>query len=745
MSMRDNIPGRKNYAPDKRCHWFDNNGRPLKRLDGGLGCPRRDRCFFAHPTEIEVWRNARPGGDPPLHHLTDDEYRLIVGRHRSPGAPRGYPPPPPRPRSISPGRRRSPPRRHSVEREAPPLVSRIRGRSASREREARRLGPRNERSRSPVRPRMHRTTPPPPRGPRMSIGGMPPEGPRGAMGTPRSPIVFPKTEPDVAMKDVTRQAYAREDSVANSHHHLQQDTPTRPPPGSAGPAMISARRQVPPASSTSVSAPAPSTSAPAQPDAIKDLLESSALQWQQISSAVAAASSVTPAKPKMTPPTGTPGETPSEDRAKIWSNRIELLASATRIHNECRSMENDVRDYKQLVESFSYQSLPAEDRTVIEGHLHTLQAQLADKSEELKRILTQLANAKFWLTYSDKSRTSSSREGSQEVTKEVQGLKASVSLLQNLFQTVATRWDQVGKSLQGNRLSGIGNHSINIPGSSPGVGQSNALIAEAIMPKELDKIRNAITSFEDRLTSLENKAAHGSDFTPEEFDAIIAENVQALMLAATGAVQAAPPPPRPANALTAGQLKMLETLQQNAAVTAQQVQQLSQKVTEMAAENEHLQGGNMQLQAENAQLRQQLEESMVVQLPSGGDSAKLDQMQTEMRALNAAVVAYLAQRPSTTPSLPTADALTEQIVPQIITSLPKLLGSELRDQLQEVLRSQQAEFLKELSSKMSTTLQQSVEALRGSMGQMHDPANAEPSVSSSSVNGVDGDASSGEA
>ncbi|KAI0371300.1 hypothetical protein BV20DRAFT_1112667 [Pilatotrama ljubarskyi] len=486
--------------------------------------------------------------------------------------------------------------------------------------------------------------------------------------------------------------------------------------------------------------PAPSSgSAPAQPDAIKDLLESSTLQWQQISTAVAAASSVTPAKAKISTPTSASSEPLVEDRAKIWSKRIELLASATRIHNECRSMENDVRDYKQLVESFSYQSLPAEDRTVIEGHLHTLQSQLAEKSEEMKKLLTQLANAKFWLTYSDKS-----KEGGQEVPKEVQGLKASVSQLQVLFQTVATRWEQVGKSLQGNRLSGISNHSVNIPGSSQGVGQSNALIAEAIMPKELDKIRNAITSFEERLASLENKTAHSNDIMPEEFDAIVAENVQALMLAATGTVQAAPPPPRTANTLTANQLKMLETLQQNAAVTAQQVQQLSQKVTEMAGENELLQGENMSLRAENAQLRQQLEQSMVVQLPSGSDSAKLDQMQTEMRALNAAVVAYLAQRPSSTPSLPSADALTEQIVPQIMASLPRVLVPELqglRDQVQEILRRQQAEFLKELSSHMSTTLQQSVEAIRGVMGQMRPSASAEASGSPSSTNGV-GDATS---
>lgn len=235
-----------------------------------------------------------------------------MGRHRSPGPPRGFHPGP-RARSISPGRRRSPPRRLSREREMPSLASRIRGRSASREREARRLAPRSSRSRSPGRGRMQRGgTPPPPRGPR--VGG-PPEGPRG--GVLRSPVVFPKVEPDVPMRDVTRPGvYRREDSVASSHHPAQQNTPTRAPANHAPvqtPLTYPAQPQ--PVNAASAAAPAA-----AQPDAIKTLLESSAQQWQQISSAVAAASSVTPARPKTTPPSS---DTNTDDKGKLWSNRIE--------------------------------------------------------------------------------------------------------------------------------------------------------------------------------------------------------------------------------------------------------------------------------------------------------------------------------------------------------------------------------------------------------------------------------------
>ncbi|KAI0777201.1 hypothetical protein BD413DRAFT_172001 [Trametes elegans] len=721
MAQRDN--SRKPFTPDRRCHWFDNNGRPYHRLDGGLGCPRGPKCFFAHPTDLDLWRTARPGGEPPLRYLTEDECRAITSRHRSP--PRSFHPSQARPRSLSPGRRRTPPRRLSREREQPSLVSRIRGRrSLSRERElrepreSRQFIPRNSRSRSPGRARLHRTPPPQhstPRGPRMSIGPPAPEGPRGTYATARTPATYPKVETDINMRDAPGPAYRREDSVASSHHTSHHQTPARPVPtiatSSAAP-VTTPRSQV---SSTNNSAPATSQSSaavarPAQPDTIKDMLESSTLKWQEISSQVATASSVTAAKPRTTSPNGATGDLPVEDRAKIWSSRIELLASGLRIYDECRSMENDVRDYQQLVESFSYQSLPPEDRSVIDGHLQGLQTQLAGKTEEMKKVLEQLADTKLWPTNAEKAK-SLPQDISQEVAKQVQGLKVSASHLQGLFQTLGSRWEQVSKSLQSNRLSAAGAGQ-----SQP---QPNTLIAEALVPKELEKVRNSIASFEERLRTLENVVVNNGEVVLEQVDAIVTESAQALTLAATGTVQATPPVPRAASALTAHQLKMLETLQQNAAVTAGQVQQLSQKVTEMAAANEQLQVENMHLQQENAHLKQQLEESMVVQLPASSD-AKLDQMQAEMRALNAAVVAALAQRPYSQPPAPSAEALTQHIVPQVVASLPQAITPELRgfrDQVQELLRAQQAELVKELSSNMSTTLQ-SVDAIRVLMNKL---------------------------
>lgn len=123
---------------------------------------------------------------------------------------------------------------------------------------------------------------------------------------------------------------------------------------------------------------------------------------------------------------------------------------------------------------------------------------------------------------------------------------------------------------------------------------------------------------------------------------------------------------------------------------------------------------------------------MSIQQPAGSDSAKLDQMQSEMRALNAAVVAYLAQRPASTPTLPSADVLVEQVA----ASLPRVIVPELqglRDQIQETLRTQQTQFLKELSFNVSST-RQSVEDIRALLEKIPNQEST-PTASDSPTNG----------
>lgn len=343
-------------------------------------------CYFAHPTDGDKWHDARPSGEPPLHYLTDDEYRLIVGRHRSPGrlpGTRPAQPYQPRRRSISADRdRRSPGRRHEIQRSpgrprsksrdrerlSPSLASRIRGRSPVRDgRDARPYGYRNSRSRSPaLRGRIQPRTPPPP------VGGPKtphqyssvPDGPRnGSYVRPRTPVLFPKVETvDVPMQDVMKQPrpLQREESISSTHVASHPATPLRIPGAAAtgdGPSSMhvasgsgsgttnlgppfnigASLAAISGSSSANIEQPFPHNGSPAtgivnrsasivsggatpSPDAIKSLLETSTVQWQQISSAVAAATS---AVPKTALRTTTSGDASGDDSQKIWASRIE--------------------------------------------------------------------------------------------------------------------------------------------------------------------------------------------------------------------------------------------------------------------------------------------------------------------------------------------------------------------------------------------------------------------------------------
>lgn len=276
-------------------------------------------CYFAHPTDLEQWRSARPSGEPPLQYLTDDEYRLIVGRHRSPGRLYGHPP---RHRSLSADRdrrrrerERSPGRRRSGSREREPtLAARLRSRrSVSRERaEGRQPVQRSSRSRSPHRGRLLRASSPSQAGPSTHTRayGAIPSGPRNGPGTPRLPAVFPKVEAtDVQMRDLAAKQPVRDSSIASTHVPSHQPTPASivpvPLPGTL--------TQLPTTSETT-----PQGSLPPSADAIKSMLESSQLQWQQISSAVAAATSAVP-KPSAQNAT----DISVEEKYKIWTSRIE--------------------------------------------------------------------------------------------------------------------------------------------------------------------------------------------------------------------------------------------------------------------------------------------------------------------------------------------------------------------------------------------------------------------------------------
>ncbi len=426
-------------------------------------------------------------------------------------------------------------------------------------------------------------------------------------------------------------------------------------------------------------------------------------------------------------------------------------------------MENDIRDYKQLVESFSYQTLPAEDRTVIEGHLHTLQGQLAQKTDEMKKVITNLSAAKFWSTYTNK-RTApaeldngvNGQEQKQEFANQTGALKGSVSHLQLLFKTVDARWENLSNQLQNNRTSsGGGNGNGEIASS-----QASTFLVEAIVPAELEKIRNTLANFENRLGALERGVQQDHSLL-EQLDAIVAENVQAVVLASTGIVQTKPPEPRAA-ALTDEQLRTLQTLQQNAAVTGQHVARLSQEVAQLAGYNERLQTENMALLAENVQLRQQLEEvrragrvrgpvllidgcvrSLQLQNTQGsssGDSTQADRMISEMRALNAAVRAYISQSSSSAqpPAEPSRDAVVKQLAPYLVKSIPELIAPQLQG-LQDTLRATQAQAIQELSTKMTTTLQ-TVEAIRDLIvpGGGHPKSPSASSTQSSHHEGVNG-------
>ena len=167
----------------------------------------------------------------------------------------------------------------------------------------------------------------------MRAYGSIPDGPRNG-NHPRSPML-PKVESvDVTMKDVgsvsasagASYGSGREESIASTRVSSRQPTSRVPAPASISAASTNSAAPPPPQATASATtgsasaAPLQASSRVPSPDAFKNLLESSKLQWQQISTAVAA---VTSAVPKASVQGVAAAELSAGEKHKIWTSRIE--------------------------------------------------------------------------------------------------------------------------------------------------------------------------------------------------------------------------------------------------------------------------------------------------------------------------------------------------------------------------------------------------------------------------------------
>ena len=111
-------------------------------------------------------------------------------------------------------------------------------------------------------------------------------------------------------------------------------------------------------------------------------------------------------------------------------------------------------------------------------------------------------------------------------------------------------------------------------------------------------------------------------------------------------------------------------------------------------------------------------------------------MISEMRALNAAVRAYISQGSSQSAE-PTGDAVVKQIAPYLIKSIPELIAQQLQGlrEQQETLRAAQTQAIQDLSTKMSSTLQ-AVEAIRVLVGDVQDKSPSPSDTTHPTVNGT---------
>ncbi|KAI0945662.1 hypothetical protein AcW1_001830 [Taiwanofungus camphoratus] len=667
-------------GPQKRCFWYNEDGRPYVRADGGRGCSRQSKgsCSFAHPSDRLEWTTAIPSGKPPPQLLASEKYQPGSSRPRSRSPP---------PSSSTSRRSRSRERRHGLRTDDKHRVAWPPSPGPSVRAARHPLSPARPRESSRSRER-------PPGGPRR---GEEPQlfdldvrrsraGYRGRSAeshTSRAHVSH--ADVDARGREVTSREY--KESNANA-------VPSTPKPEEHSPVV--AREPSMQSQSTFVPLPPPGTPPP--------------LPFE------------TPAWVPFPQPTTEPSNMPSskalsaEGKRKLWTERIGLLTAAANARAEYLRLDTEARDCTRLAQSSRFSALADEDRERAQAHVRDLRTKRDKKEEELKGILSRLAATDFWSSRDIKGSTAPTNT-LKELGAQIRDLKDSVSHLSTLLHSISARGQAPVAPPQDETAMEVDPHP----------NQRHQLLGEfldkeavkrqwpesegVVRSGELEEANETLSRFEDRLADLQSRFdMHQTDML-EDLEMLVKENIQAL-----GAEEPQPQTVEPATLTpSTEQAERLKALEQDMALTGEQVGELAQEVGSLILETASVRRENAALQSENETLR-----TLVTELQAR-QKERLGAMEREMRALNAAMQVQLSRAPPEPPLQPRdVEELLRTVRPLLLQSVREEmqpLARELQETVQEMLRTQSAQVSSTIVPKLTRTLQM-VEAVQGWLDRM---------------------------
>lgn len=383
--------------------------------------------------------------------------------------------------------------------------------------------------------------------------------------------------------------------------------------------------------------------------------------------------------------------------------------------NEHVKLERDSHSFQRLINSSFYDDVSEEQKSRLDSELQDIQNQREAKKKELNDLVFRLRDMDFWPALPRPEGSLLTQEHQLTIRENINDLKRSVQELHDQLKTLNTP----GTSHQGTTAE----HP-----EAPPLKRRRLSVNEKTPPKAPSPdTQKSVTEMEDRLMTLElrisemeNNLVENQSTIYEELDSRMIERLEDMAVPqAKDPTPPSPPAPIPLSPQTLERLKGIEA---NLDQTGTEIVTIAEEIAELIVRGNTYEREVADLRNENAKLKEKITHvstypTKLLRMTDTASPLQLEVVQkqclessekdrAEMKALNAAITAFISQPPASS-TIP-VEEIIRSLQPTLVNEVRKDLYSVLEDQrkaIHGVIQTRSTELSQPVMHNLAVTMQ----------------------------------------
>ncbi|KAI0780728.1 hypothetical protein BD413DRAFT_499607 [Trametes elegans] len=396
------------------------------------------------------------------------------------------------------------------------------------------------------------------------------------------------------------------------------------------------------------------------------------------------------------------------------------LATAVQTRSEYLKLQEDLHNFERLTKSAQYETLPQEDKKALQQVIQSTAARRLETQQELNRLGGELIPDDFW-PFVQRAQQQSD-PGYRQMTIVLEGLKGDVHELYGALSSIpasqppATAAAVASGAAPSSEPMKIASVPTDRPKKRRRLSTDAGVQVPPLNPQDLEGVRDRLAALDHRISDLQNDLLQYDGRVVDEVESQLDYRMAGLRvgLKDEGRKKADPE-----------LQKRVETLSFELSRTEAQAIEAEEELKKLEAADQSRDESNGRLQEENDALRKQIDELREGQARM---AALIDAQTSEIRALSAAVTAYISRplAPPPPPAPMSAEAILEALRPKLLTAarddlLPIL--DDVRSHVERQLQEQSNVVSGELKAQIAP-LERTVEGVRALLERLRGPAHA---------------------